>query len=409
MTSSPTLLGTGGHSVGLGDYSSSDSYYGNVGLGRCAMLGTFLAESDVSQTIRVPGTISYLSWGVDADFLTTLTLTLRHNSLNSNLVVSIGEMVSGFVTDSTHSVCVSSGDTLDFVTNLAADRNDYDGGFYCVSARFDATTDSAQMLTTVGRASISPSTTFLFVNFLGIVGSGLEEVGGSETESLQQFQNLTEGTWQNMACYIDNNNFNESTTVTNRVNYNNGSMSFCIPATYTGYFEDTTDGDVIYVDDLLDYGFLASATGNTDSFSLDWIGAHFLASTTSRCMIGGSEGLTTTISDSETDNYCSLFGGGLIGTDLTRATGLFPYALEASNFTNLVTDVEDAGSATFTLLKNGSATGLAVSSDGGTGYFTDNPTTGPNFDVGDTCTNMIILTAGTSVTLANGGLLLKAT
>jgi len=60
MTNYPTVFGTGGHGAST-TYDSLD-YYGNVGLGRCPMEGNFITETDVGQIIRVPGTISCLSW-----------------------------------------------------------------------------------------------------------------------------------------------------------------------------------------------------------------------------------------------------------------------------------------------------------------------------------------------------------
>jgi hypothetical protein len=157
------------------------------------LLGGFTTESDVSQTIRVPGTISYLSWGLDPAFAeATLTLTLNVNSSSSALAISISTSTTGWVTDSTHSVSVSSGDVLDFATNVGA-LSTYSGSFNCVSARFDATTASAQMLATVGSSLISPTITPKYVNFLGILGVG------NTMESEQQFYCLAAGTWKNMA------------------------------------------------------------------------------------------------------------------------------------------------------------------------------------------------------------------
>jgi hypothetical protein len=85
----------------------------------------------------------------------------------------------------------------------------------------------------------------------------------------------------------------------------------------------------------------------------------------------------------------------------TRATGLFPYAVTASNYTNYLTDSTD-GSATFTLLING-LSALAISSLGGTGYITDNDTATAN--VNDTCANQITVTDG-SVTWSTVAVLL---
>jgi hypothetical protein len=104
--------------------------------------------------------------------------------------------------------------------------------------------------------------------------------------------------------------------------------------------------------------------------------------------------------------YTSLFGGGLPGSDLTRATGLFPYSLTASNYTNLLVD-PTIGAATFTVLKNGSPSLLAVSSSAGqTGYFIDG-TDIVNFAVGDSCANQFVTRQG-SVTWVNAALLLQA-
>jgi hypothetical protein len=411
MTSSPTLLGTGGHTGGT--FEASTNYYSNAGLGRCPMVGDFKIESHVSQNIPALGTISYLSWGLDAGFPATLTLTLNKNAATTDLSVCFSSDTSGTQTDSTDSVSfTTSSDLIDFAANVGAGYSGtYTGGFYCISARFDATTASAQILTTVGPGLIVPTTAGLFVNFLGLTGgSGGGGQGGSGTESLEQFKSVAAGTWQNMTCNVSSNSLTDSTTVTNRRNGLSKSMSISISGGATGQFEDTTDTDSVSVDDLLNYGFFGSATG-IESLQIDWIGAHFLASTASQCIIGGSEGTPMTVANTgmDTPSYSSLFGGGEVNTATTRATGLIPYALEASNYTNLITDVEDCGAATFTLLQNGSASGLAVSSTGCAGYFTDNPTLGPDFSAGDTCANRIVVTAGTSVTLANAGLLLKAT
>jgi hypothetical protein len=132
-------------------------------------------------------------------------------------------------------------------------------------------------------------------------------------------------------------------------------------------------------------------------------------------LIGGSPDLPQVIGSGETE-YSSIFGGGNLGgnssTTIPRATGLFPYDLEASNYTNHVTgtDMSGLGAATFTLLKNGSASGLAVSSSAGeTGYIADNLSV-VDFAVGDTCANMIAVTSGTgsSISWANAALLLEA-
>lgn len=317
MTSYPTLLGTAGHGAnGSQSWSSTDSYYSNVGLGRCAMMDTsFTSASYVNQIIRVSGTASYLSWRVSEDFPTTLTLALSKNSSGTDLSVSISPSNTGWVTDSTETVDVSSGDALSFVTNVSDNVSGYMGSFYCVSARLDAGTGSAQMLATVGRAEFSPTTILQFVNFLGILGNG------DQVEANQQFKSLAEGTWRNLACYLEANAFNVATTIHNRIGGDNGSMSISISAATSGYFEDITDSDHVNVGDRLDYGFVASETGNSGTLSVIWLGSHFLAATASLCMIGGAPPEPGNPPDM---SHSSLFGGGNFFPSSLRSTGLFP-------------------------------------------------------------------------------------
>lgn len=397
----PILLGTGGHAAAESQqWLSTNNYYSNVGLGRSGMMDTsFTTEAYVSQIIRVPGTISYLSWNLSQNFPNALTLTLNKNSSASDLVVHIDADTTGWVTNSIDNVSVESGDALTFATRVSADTTDYGGTFYPVSARFDADTDSAQMIAAVGPAQIYPTTSLQFLNFLGIASTP------SQSESDTQFNCMTAGTWQNMACHLESNGFDRGTTVHNRIGGSNGSMAISIPASTSGYFEDTADSDTVGAGDRLDYGVISASAPGSGSLMMDWIGAHFIASTASYCMIGGSaaspEGIIV-------QYYSSLFGGGNPFGESARSTGLFSYDLQASNYTNFVTYADmGEGSATFTLLKNGSATTLSVNSDGETGYIIAG-TGSVDFAAGDTCTNEMAVTSG-EVIWASAALLLEAT
>ncbi|HEX4158382.1 MAG TPA: hypothetical protein VHY79_07885 [Rhizomicrobium sp.] len=394
----PTLLGTSGHGSG-GMYDGT--YYANVGLGRCPMGVAFKTESYVSQIIRVPGTIRHLSWRLDMAVDNELTLVLRQNSANSDLAITIGACTSGWVTSSsTDIVDVSSGDVLDFAVEASGC---HDTAFYCISACFDATTDSAQLLTAVGPASIIGGSSPSFFNFQGVLEA-------DPTEIHQQFYCLTAGVWQSMACYIDSNTFSGSSVVVrNRIGLANGSMAISTSSIgKTGYFEDTSDSDSVSAGDLLNYAIAVPDQG-MHSVDLIWIGAHFLASDPSYCMIGGSNGVPANIPSGFT-TYTSLFGGqeiDLTGVSVPRATGLVPYDLTASNFTNYVPAVLGSPIATFTLLQNETMAAFTFTTmEGQTGYFTAAGTA--DFSVGDRCTNKIAVAWGT-IEWASASLLLQST
>ena len=410
MTNYPTLLGTGGHS-GSPDFDTTN-YYATVCLGRNGLIASFETESFVSQTVRVAGTISYLSWGIATGLDDAVTLTLNVNSTNSALMVQFLANTTGWMTDSTHTVAVASGDALDFAFVLATD--DTTGAGYevnCISARFDAsatgTVPSAQLIGSQGVSTLSESTTLQPTCFLGIVSNG------TLSETSQQIYALAAGTWQNMACNIQNNTIGPSggsTSVHNRIGGSNGSMHMSYNHGVSGLMEDTSDDDDISVGDLVNYGFQCSTSGS-GTFEVEWIGAHFLATNANLCMIGGSPGSKPptggpwVIAPSSLPYYTSLFGGGEVGNTEGRATGLFPYASTASYYTNLLS--ESDGVATFTLLKNGSSSGLSVVSSSQTGYFIDTDTV--CFDVNDTCANQIaVAETGGSVTWTSAALLLEA-
>lgn len=189
-------------------------------------------------------------------------------------------------------------------------------------------------------------------------------------------------------------------------------MAIYVPEGASGYFEDLSHSDTVSTGDLLDYGIVAAENGNGNSLGVDWIGAHFLASTPSQCMIGGAGDNPTLITGS-ISYFNSLFGAGDIHTGLAdRSTGLLPYDLTASNYTNYITDADmGTGVATFALV-NGGTSVLCVTSGsslgGMTGYITDTDTA--NFAAGDTCTNSVTLTSGTgtNITWASAALLLQA-
>lgn len=320
---SPTLLGTGGHAAGGESYVGK--YYANIGLGRCPTFpGGFTTEAYVSQTIRVPGTVSYLSWRLDAPFGSTLTLTLNKNSSATALAISVSA-VTGWVTDSTDVVNVSNGDTLDFAADVGSETS-FTHSFYCVSARFDATSGSAQMLAAAGSSDdqFAPGTTPQFVPFLGIAAFP------SQTETDKQVECLAAGTWQNMGCYLGSNGFNRATTITNRKNGSNGLMAVSIPSFVSGSLEDvaSSNKDRVNAGDLLDYQFVASDSGNGASFELAWIGAHCLFSSLTQSMIGGSpvspSRIPSLLNLDETTYESSLFGGGNPAPSIPRATGLLP-------------------------------------------------------------------------------------
>jgi hypothetical protein len=187
-------------------------------------------------------------------------------------------------------------------------------------------------------------------------------------------------------------------------------MSISIASSHSGGFEDTTgNSNSVSSGDYLDYQ-LSSTASMGGVLEMNWIGAQFFATDLGQCMIGGTPNSNDTNRVVAAGNtvYSSLFGGGDPGSTIPRGTGLIPYDLVASNFTNHISAVsnETTSAATFSLLQNGTAALSISSSPGMTGWWTDTDTA--SFNAGDICANKIegAGNPGTSVTWGGAGLLL---
>ena len=317
---------------------------------------------------------------------------------------------SGWMTDSTDSVVVSAGQQLSFQANCGSEGvNGFVGAFYCASAQFVSSDtsnppiQSAQMLATVGSSDIYPEfPTQKYAAFLGILGTQNDDADVNEAE--QQVECHNPGRWRNIACNVDSNIFILNTIVTNRINAGKGSMSINIPANTSGYFEDETDFDDVNEGDLLDYGFLAGTKGalhGSTHLTMDWIGAHFIASTSDQCMIGGTPTVGLLARQPGYTYYSPLFGGGNAASNsgdipsaIARATGMFPYAALVSEFSNHIVSwsgpQQNPGMVTFNLLdKNGDAVLTTSASANTTGWVTASGS--HQFEAWDTCLNEFVV------------------
>jgi hypothetical protein len=424
MTSFPTILGNAGQYDGVilgsgGPASYTANRYSAVGLGQSAMVvpaaenplsSGFTNEISTRQKIHVAGTVSDLRWGLDLAFGATLTFTLRQNAANASLAVSFGPTDTGWKSDTTHSVSVASGDYLDFEADVGTGNTSYAGDFNCASASFTATTDSAQLIASVGPYPMNAIPGLVrYADFLGIL-----VLAGVESKA--QFSARASGIWEYLACHIASNSFDAATSIVNRIGSGgvsiDGSMAIVVPSgslsgPNMGNFEDVTHSDSVSVNDLLDYAFVSSADAG-DTLVIDWVGCHFFAANAHHCMIGGMPGFTPTM-PYNTTTYTSLFGGGDVqpfAHNVPRATGTFPYDATVKQFSNYIT----AGEGTCTLMINGAASALAVTaSTGNTGWLTDTSDTA-TVSAGDTCANRISGSgvSGTKITYQGAGLLVAA-
>lgn len=407
MTSHPTILGNGGqpNTAVLLSYSYLSNRFSCAGVGsQSAMVQPsiaynprsvgFTVEGQTSQKIHADGAVSHLAFGIqDEPWGDTFTFSLRQNA-SGVLAVTFGATDTGWMTD-TSSATVASGDLLDFEADIGTGNSAYTGNFNCASASFTASTNSVQLLSASGPFSLAPNSSHP-AHMVGVF-----EVQTSETNT--QFCALTAANWQYLSVQVESNSFELSATVISRIGGTNGHMSVVIPTGFTsGNIEDTSHVDTVAATDLLNYYLSTSAT-TSPGCKIDYIGCHYLAATTSNCILGGMPGGPETIPYSAT-NYSALFGSGILETNISDtdfATGKFPYNATVKNYSANIM----AGEGTCTLVINGSVSGtpLAITATGSTsGWVTDVSDTASVL-AGNSCANRVAGNGSSGSIQWNGG------
>jgi hypothetical protein len=229
--------------------SSSTYYYSHVGRG--------LTEADF-QFKSPAGT--YDNLGLAVYYQTgggTRTHRFRINGANGNQVISATG--TGWYEDATNSDSVSEGDLVNIMRTVP-DASEW--RIQHLSVHFTPTSNRAYNIGTYGINLSSNSTRYLGVGYGGSFVS-------STTESYKQHivkeykQRLTN---LRVVCSVNTVTTSPS-TIKSRVNGADGNLSISIPASTTGTYEDTSNKDILEIDDLFCFQYIIPNTsGNITTF-----------------------------------------------------------------------------------------------------------------------------------------------
>ena len=262
-----------------------------------------------------------------------------------------------------------------------------------ISVLFDATSNCVSKLSGYAFSHSAASVT----NYMPVTGTRL---GTTTTEANAENTIKKDGTAKNAYIYISSNARTSDTIIRLRANRASTVITFTIPASTMGIFEDTTNTVSYSVDDEIDWQFV-SGTGTGSivlaNFALDY------ETTNNGFITSGSVGSASdlTVASSVTEYYV-IGGANIEATSIeteAQQTARNPFTL--SNLTVIVRANTITANTTVKLRINGAdATQVISIASGATGFFSDTIHS-DILGAGDTIDFQIITGAtGTSITIS---------
>lgn len=211
-------------------------------------------ESTAQQKILITVTLNNLCVQVPANARTTTTeIRSRKNTADGALVVSITSTATGTFEDTANSDSLVSGDLSNWVVRTGTGTGNFSLGV--VSADFnDATTKKSHYFLGDGYAFNPAVTSYMAIGSI---------LGQDTTESFYQVRSRGTPTISNLALHVSANSLTAATTFTFRKNTADGNQTLSVGSAATGYFEDSTNTDVLADTDLINLKMITGSTGTT--------------------------------------------------------------------------------------------------------------------------------------------------
>lgn len=181
------------------------------------------------------------------------TVTLRKNSVNQTMTVTVPTLTTGTFEDLVNTVAVVANDLVNWTTT----RPGTTGTCNCIymAVAFE-TTDNTFMVNGFGSTTVNAASTVYYT----IMGSPSISV---TTESEAQSEARITFTLSKLRVFIGTNTVVASSSVTLRKNAANGNQTVSITGLTTGAFEDAVNTDTVVATDLLDSQLITGAGGTS--------------------------------------------------------------------------------------------------------------------------------------------------
>lgn len=185
---------------------------------------------------------------------TATTFGSRINGTNGNLVVSVPATTTGVFEDTTHTDSLVSGNLFNYYITTVA-------GVTSITIQ----TIGVELANTSASSHVMACTTNGFTYNANItrwcmLGGGM---AGNGVESNAQLRSDFIHVASNLECFVITNTVTAASTIRFRQNTANGNQVVSIGASTTGYFEDTTNTDIVAAPNEINYQITTGASGTS--------------------------------------------------------------------------------------------------------------------------------------------------
>lgn len=252
----PSYLIASSYPPGAEQLKNVTNYYSVVG-----WLYPYSIETLFQFVARDTYTLSKLYVRVIANTITAgsnTTVSSRKNAVDGNQSVSINGGTTGAFTDSVNTDSLANGDL--FQTKVVTPNAGTSITFSVMSYILSTTSNTTPILGCVGVQTLNTAST----RYEGIAGF----LANNDIESNTYYTFRVASILSNLRCRLYTNSITATTTLKtkNGANYYNQSIS--IPASTTGFFEDTVNTDSVSVGGDVHFEIVTGATGTSQIWSL---------------------------------------------------------------------------------------------------------------------------------------------
>lgn len=225
-------------------------------LAQTSLVNNTTTEAHVQTYMTHAGTWSDFSVYIRAANATgDTTLTVRKNGVDTAMTVTIPQSTTGFFQDLTNTVSVSPADLMSIgVTTTAGSTTSLPS----VTAVFESSSgDSVHYNMTLDPDGYSSSGQPRYFRIAGDL-DGAPTVEARRQQLVQHAGNIV-----SIGAYVSANARTATTTFKTRINGGDGTLTFDVPTTSTGFFIDTSHSDAFVAGDLINGSYTwSSGTGN---------------------------------------------------------------------------------------------------------------------------------------------------
>lgn len=229
---------------------ASNTSYRSIAVGETGSLST---ESNTQITYRTAGILSRLLILVTANDRGNSTFRTRKGGVNGNMVNSAISGTGEFV-DNTNTDVVTAGELWNFQLITGAGGTTFNTRM--MSVVFSATTNTVTFYSNNNSNTHTINNQTIFMPLSGSAGTN------TTTEALAQSKMKTAGVLKNLQAFVLTNTRTTTTTIRSRIGGANGNLNFPVLTTSTGLKEDTSNSDIVVVDNLVNSSITFGAEAN---------------------------------------------------------------------------------------------------------------------------------------------------